>query len=64
MDGLGLEAGPTGRVRVVVGRSVALCLVQRVLMDGFWLEVGQIGRVAVELVFFLNFFFQQLGVLE
>ena len=64
MDGLGLEAGPAGRVRVVVGRSVAsaswFC---EFLMDGSWLEMGQIGRIDVELVFFLFFFLQQLGVL-
>ena len=63
MDGLGLEAGPTGRVRVEVGRSVALCLDQRVLMDGSWPEVGWIWHVVAELVFFY-FFFQQLGFLE
>ena len=62
MDGLGLEAGPTGRVRVEVGRSVALCLDQRVLMDGSRPEVGRI-RPCCGVGFFFYFFFPAVGVL-
>ena len=54
MDGLGLEAGPTGSVREEVGRSVALCWISGSSWMVLGLKWGGLDFVA-ELVFFYFF---------
>ena len=60
VDGLGLEAGPTGRVREEVGRSVALCWVSGSSWMVLGLKWGGLDFVA-ELVFFIFFFSSSWG---